>query len=797
MGAQDRLHQREVVAVLGVAVGVEGQVERVPAARGRQRDVVGGRDPDLHREADPQVGRVQRATALAEHVEAGLARHGVLHLAEDDAARGGEDPVRDVGVGPRAEQGGAHPVHPRDHGRHPVGAGSEHAERGVLQELVVEPGTPPGERAAHRQVGAAAGVALGQHPVGVREPVHVDVVGGRGHLVEAVERLVPRHRLLLRLQHEDRLDPERDRGEDAERAEPDPGEVEDVGVLLGRGAEQLAGPGHQLEAHHLRGQPGSKAAGAMGAGRDGAGQGLVGDVAHVVQREPERLEDGVELLQGGAGARGHTHRLAVDRDDAGQPAGPEHGRLGRRDRGEAVAGPDHLDAAAGLHRAAYLREHLLGVGRRDLTRRVCRLQTRPVRPGRHGRSLLSGPDASRWRPGRRPAPSRSGRGTPPRRRCGRPRPRRWRLRGEPGGHRGVDEGDALGESTGRHGLLDERHGADQGRSDRKAGEEQQRAHGDVAADQWRGRHQHGQRDHTQAHPDRWLGPPPDCSGDHPRQQRAERPERQEDAGHRLVARRLGERHGHHLSAAEQPAQRQGDQPDRDQQPPRHRDPDAVLGPRGLHRWFGAAQGGEDGGADQPGDDRGHQSSGRVDGGGEDRRERRPGEEDALVDHRLEGERGLPLRGVVEDVGPARADGGADGRHGGARDRGEDVGEPHPVPRLDRPDQSGEAEGADEDGRHQHPGLAEPVDHPALEDPGQARRGDECRRDAARQAVGVRAGRDQQHDAEGHHRDRQPGQEAARRERDRAGLREDLTVGGQHGHDALRLGPRADRSQLDK
>ena len=51
----------------------------------------------------------------------------------------------------------------------------------------------------------------------------------------------------------------------------------------------------------------------------GAGQGLLGDVAHVVQGEPEALELGVEHVQRGAGQRGHGHRLAVDGDDPAQP----------------------------------------------------------------------------------------------------------------------------------------------------------------------------------------------------------------------------------------------------------------------------------------------------------------------------------------------------------------------------------------------------------------------------------------------------------------------------------------------
>ena len=133
---------------------------------------------------------------------------------------------------------------------------------------------------------------------------------------------------------------------------PDAGHLEDVGVLVGRRADDLAGAGDQLHPGELGGQPGRDPAGAVGAGRGGPGQRLLGDVAHVVQRQSRPLEREVEVLERRAGARRHGHRLAVDRQDAVEPVGEQQRVLGGGDAGEAVPGPGHLHGGAGLPRAS-------------------------------------------------------------------------------------------------------------------------------------------------------------------------------------------------------------------------------------------------------------------------------------------------------------------------------------------------------------------------------------------------------------------------------------------------------------
>ncbi len=185
---QDPLHPGEVRRVVGACVDVEREVDRVTGVRGGQPHVVGRGVPDLHREADPPALLVDQGTDLGEGLHADLARHGVLHLPEHHPARRREDPVGDVGVGAGRQGPGGHPVDPGDAARHDVADPVEGAEERVRQQLVVDVGTEPGERL---EVVEGAVVALGQHPVGVREPVGLRVRVGRRRARRSRRRPVP------------------------------------------------------------------------------------------------------------------------------------------------------------------------------------------------------------------------------------------------------------------------------------------------------------------------------------------------------------------------------------------------------------------------------------------------------------------------------------------------------------------------------------------------------------------------------------------------------------------------------
>ncbi|GIN05705.1 hypothetical protein Pve01_73630 [Planomonospora venezuelensis] len=211
--------------VVGVGRHVEREVEAVAAVGGRQRDVVGAGGAHLDGERDAPVAGVDGPAALAEHVDPDLARDGVLHLPEAHPSRRHEDPVREVAVAALGLRAGGDPVDARDQGGRPRADAAQGAEDAVRQHLVLPPrrGARRGLLLAGVEVGAD--VLLDHEAVGVGEPVEVEVVRGVRHLVVRRQPALPRHRLLVGLDDEERLDVEGQAGQDAERAEADAGEV--------------------------------------------------------------------------------------------------------------------------------------------------------------------------------------------------------------------------------------------------------------------------------------------------------------------------------------------------------------------------------------------------------------------------------------------------------------------------------------------------------------------------------------------------------------------------------------------
>ncbi len=141
---------------------------------------------------------------------------------------------------------------------------------------------------------------------------------------------------------------------------------------------------------HLRAQRGHLAARAMGAGGDRTGDGLLGDVSHVVQRQVEALQGGVQLVQRRAGKCGHGHGVAVHAHDAAQAAGPQDQAVGERDVGERVAGAGHLHGEVLVARCDHRVGDFTGVVRVELLGRMSRGQARPVGPRGHVAQVAEG-----------------------------------------------------------------------------------------------------------------------------------------------------------------------------------------------------------------------------------------------------------------------------------------------------------------------------------------------------------------------------------------------------------------------
>ena len=149
-------------------------------------------------------------------------------------------------------------------------------------------------------------------------------------LGQALDHLRQRHRLLARVQQERGDALQRHLGDDAERAEAHPGGAEPRVLLVD--LDDLALGGDELHADDGRGDAVQLPAGAVGAGRDGAGHRLRVDVTEVGQREPERLQLRVELVQRHAGLHADASGRRVVREHVVHPVEAEQHAVGRGDR---------------------------------------------------------------------------------------------------------------------------------------------------------------------------------------------------------------------------------------------------------------------------------------------------------------------------------------------------------------------------------------------------------------------------------------------------------------------------------
>lgn len=121
--------------------------------------------------------------------------------------------------------------------------------------------------------------------------------------------------------------------------------------------------GDELETGDLGGEGRPAASGAVRPRDEGTCDGLPVDVAHVVQREPESFEGGVEQVKRGAAQDGHRHRHAVDVDHPDEPVGAQQPPVGHRDIGEGVAGAHHLQPDPLTCRVGHEPGHLVGGSR--------------------------------------------------------------------------------------------------------------------------------------------------------------------------------------------------------------------------------------------------------------------------------------------------------------------------------------------------------------------------------------------------------------------------------------------------
>ncbi len=174
------------------------------------------------------------------------------------------------------------------------------------------------------------------------EDVELEVVGGGIELVEAGERLVERPRTVGAVEREGGDGSDRDRVDQPERAEPDPRRGEGGRIGGRRDLERAAVGEHQVDGLDLRGNAAKARPGAVGPGRDRAGERLPIDVAEILERQAERVEAAVERREDDA---------CLDLDQAGGPVDGQHPVEPSEIDGDAVRERDLGERMTGSHRA--------------------------------------------------------------------------------------------------------------------------------------------------------------------------------------------------------------------------------------------------------------------------------------------------------------------------------------------------------------------------------------------------------------------------------------------------------------
>ena len=402
--------------------------------------------------------------------------------------------------------------------------------------------------------------------------------------------------------------------------------------------------------------------------------------------------------------------------------------LGRGDRGEAVAGADHLHASSRSARARSTAATIAAVSAGVLDACAARAVSRPdqLRPRRSRRDVSTGHAGRRHGPAKCRAPrdgAASGRRGP------RPRRRRretryaadapwWSttspLSVAPGATPATSPVCMIAiPSVSRAGgtsCLGQRHRGDHRRRDREAADEQDQrpsaaasrrsSSGAIAAAIAERAPPHPERRPARA---RCTAPVTTPATRLPSAHSASRA-----PDERLVALLVGERDGGHLGGAEQDAEAR-------RRPRRAGRRCATASAAGAPTerscgWAGGsvrALGGEGQAAADAGDDRDGEAGDRVHGGGEHGDQDRAEDEDGLVDHRLERERRLHVGRLVEHVRPAgphaRADLGQRARRPGPRRR---TSTPDRPVRLHRPAPAATMRDPERRrSRRQHPALA--------------------------------------------------------------------------------------------
>lgn len=155
----------------------------------------------------------------------------------------------------------------------------ERIEHAVGEDLVVDESPNPTDGVDRRGTGQP-GVGLGEHALGVGEPVELEMVGAEP-VVEAVECVTQRGRRLVGAQPECGDAVERHARENAEGAHPEPRDLEQFGFVVGGALDDRSVGEHRRHCTNLCCEAGETRSGSVGSGGNRSGDGLDVDVAEV------------------------------------------------------------------------------------------------------------------------------------------------------------------------------------------------------------------------------------------------------------------------------------------------------------------------------------------------------------------------------------------------------------------------------------------------------------------------------------------------------------------------------------
>ena len=206
--------------------------------------------------------------------------------------------------------------------------------------------------------------------------------------LEGVENLLARAGGVDAVQGEGRHAAQGHRRDRAEGANPDPGRAQQLGLAFRAQLAHRAVGENQLHRLYLRGDVAQLGPGAVGAGRDRAGDRLAIDVAEVLHRQTEPVQLLVELGKHRAAPDLDQAGSAVGVDHAAERAGVDHRAVGHRRLGERVAAAGDADLAPGRNRRTDRLGQLLAPARAHQLGRRAGLVPGPITPGLAGPPLL-------------------------------------------------------------------------------------------------------------------------------------------------------------------------------------------------------------------------------------------------------------------------------------------------------------------------------------------------------------------------------------------------------------------------